>query len=99
MIILENWSIGFAEENPYTPPENRLVLVGEVYGHPEHPDGKIVRTSRIISVCKNIVNTAHNEYTLGQPSKDYVQWCKANGAHIPTEEEPIKIHKFKDAVV
>lgn len=28
---------------------------------------------------------------LGEPKKDYVQWCKKIGAHIPTKENPFKI--------
>jgi hypothetical protein len=66
-------------------------LSGEVYGHDRFPDGDNITTSTIIKVEGNVVNTfSGSKYELGQPSADYVEWCREQGCHIPTPEEPIK---------
>jgi len=97
IIKIENWCV-VSDITPYTAPEAiYLRLNGEVFGHPQFPDGHIVSTSYIMSVDKNIVTTyTGNKYKLGKPLETFVQWCKDNGVHVPTENEPIKI---RDEVV
>jgi hypothetical protein len=65
-------------------------LSGQVYGHPSFDDGEIIHTSDIKSVDGNKVSTRNSVYTLGKPDPKFVEWCKANGCHVPTKEEPIK---------
>lgn len=45
------------------------VIIGEVYGHPSHLDGKVIRTSRVarLDIENNLVITQNSSYILGQP--------------------------------
>lgn len=90
MIKLENWSVGCLD--PYAPPEYGICLQGDVTGHPRLPDGPCT-TSPIVAVNGREVTThSGNVYTLGTPHPEYMEYCKRAGRHIPTEEEPIKVH-------
>lgn len=96
MIRLENWYITSDINNGYQAPESvAMRLCGNVYGHPvkRHVDGKLITTSAISDVNGTRVTTrSGNEYFLGTPSAEYVEWCKTNNKHVPTLDEPIKLH-------
>ena len=88
---LENWSVA-GSAYQYTPPERQIRwLQGKVYGHPTRQDGRWVRTSDIVNVEGNVVFTRNSVYTLGEPDPKFVAWCRENGHHVPTSEEPIKV--------
>lgn len=73
MVRIENWSI-VEIADPYTAPEARsCALAGEIYGHPHFPDGKNIRTSRIIGVSKEkeIVKCSSRDYVLGEIDPGY----------------------------
>lgn len=90
---LENWSV-VAEENPYIPPECQTVyLQGNVYNHPKFQNGERITTSRITKVEGRLIHTRNSIYKLGHESDVYRQWCKDNHVHVPTVEEPIRIHE------
>ena len=88
---IENWVI-VSENSPYTPPEQiRRMVKGEVFGHHRFPDGARVHTSCIQKVDGTQVTTRSGSvYTLGTPAAYYVDWCRRNGCHVPTPEEPIR---------
>ena len=89
---LENWSVvsPFEDADPYREPWQ--FLSGEVYGHENYDDGTEITTSRIIEVRGRFIETSSESvYELGKAGKFYVEWCKEQGCHIPTEEEPIKL--------
>jgi hypothetical protein len=67
MIELNNWSTTTRDEDPYTPPECKSTcLQGNVFGHPNFPDGDHVITSRIVSTNKRIITTySGHQYRLG----------------------------------
>lgn len=90
MYTLRNWSL-VSDGCPYIPPESRKIfLSGEVYGH-EKKDGSIIKTSYIVDVSGDLVITRSGSiYKLENPSEDYINYCKKNNLHIPTEKEPIK---------
>jgi len=94
---LENWSIvagSLTAASPYVPPEARLIcLQGEVYNHPNFPNGTDVVTSFVRGVEGREVTTySGSVYTLGYPNPEFVEWCKKEGCHVPTENEPVIIH-------
>lgn len=97
MVKLEDWAVGVEPKdyNPYTPIEHQHTrLSGLVYEHALHKDGKRVKTSRILKVDGNVVETESGTlYELGECNKDYVEWCKQYGCHVPTKEEPILCKK------
>lgn len=85
MVKLENWSIICINDNGYTPPEaKRFALRGNVFGHPNHNDGKCVVTSNIKSIdSKNsIAITNSREYTLGEMEKEYKEFLISQGKSI-----------------
>ncbi len=95
---LENWSISNIPQGPYNAPETFLhTLSGEVFGHPGFEDGERVSTSAIkrvstLSVGGTEIQTESGSvYILGEPAEAYVEWCREQGCHIPTPEEPIKM--------
>jgi hypothetical protein len=92
MMQIENWSIT-GNPDVYDAPECRRVrLKGNVFGHPLHSEGKFVCTSDIRQVRGSEVTTnSGSVYILGTPCKEYVDFCRAEGCHIPTPEEPIKM--------
>ena len=69
---LERWSMVRCG-GPYTPPELRShVIEGEIHGHPDHADGTIVTTSRIVEARDGRVRTQSGSvYALGEPHPDY----------------------------
>jgi len=101
MYRLEDWYItgkfATAFDHKYLAPEQvKLYLTGKVYGHERYSDGFDVRTSAILEVNnENRVITTYNgsKYLLGKPSESYVNWCAENNVHVPTDKEPIKLHK------
>ena len=90
---IEQWSITAVQRSLYDPPEaQRFRLQGKVYGHPLHTDGKSLVTSDIVHVEGAHVETHSGSfYVLGEPNEKYVEWCREQGHHVPTPEEPIKI--------
>jgi hypothetical protein len=99
--ILENWQIITDDrliqdlEDGYKAPEMYPIYIqGDVYGSDQFMDGKFIATSMVQSVNGNCVTTKSGSvYQLGKPDEDYVKWCKDNGHHVPTENEPIKLKK------
>jgi hypothetical protein len=88
-----NWSLQGVQSSPYDAPETRVVRIsGQVFGHPKFYHGKRITTSNIVSIngCE-ITTLSGSVYQLGRPDEKYVEWCREQGCHIPTEEEPIKI--------
>ena len=63
---IENWSIVY-KPDPYVAPEARRPrLSGTVTGHPLHPDGAQVTTSRIVAVEGGLIITSSgSRYQLG----------------------------------
>jgi len=93
MYRIENWSLG-SRDHPCTAPEIRShYLKGSVYGHPNFPEGYEVDTSAIEEIHDGgIVETRSGSmYELGTPNPEYIEWCKEQGCHVPTKEEPIRI--------
>ena len=90
MYRLESWSTD--NGGPYIAPENQwLCLRGNVYNHPEYNDGRHIHTSAIKSVDGNKITTETGSvYILGEPEKEFVEYCKTRGGHVPTKEVPIK---------
>jgi hypothetical protein len=96
IVNMENWSVT-GDYDEYTPPELRHhYLQGNVYGHPKHKDGNYLHSSFIVNVIGRTVETNNTTYKLGQPDPEFVEWCKAQGCHVPTEEEPIKFRKINN---
>ena len=89
---IEFWSI-YSDNSLYDAPECRKFSIqGKVYGHSEFKDGKPIRTSDVVNVMGCEVHTQSGSvYTLGEPNPAYVQWCKHNGRHVPTPDQPIKL--------
>jgi len=68
---LENWSI---THGLYKAPEQGGRLVGNVYGHPRHFDGKLVRTSRVVEVdpvAQTVRTHSGSIYELGTVDPGY----------------------------
>ena len=87
---LENWSTRGL--NNYQPPERQTIRIqGAVYDHPTRPDGQHITTSSVVNVEDGKVTTRNSVYTLGEPDPKFVEWCRENGHHVPTHEEPIKV--------
>jgi len=87
---LENWSVT-GSDDPYQPPECQTRrLRGEVFGHPKFVDGEHITTSSVVSAGSGTVTTRNSVYMLGEPNPKYVEWCRENGHHVPTLEEPMK---------
>lgn len=91
MYKIEDWSVKVKDDG-YTPPEQqRLCLHGKIQDHPRFPPTKNVLTSPISSVDGRVVTTSSGSvYELGTPNAEYMDWCRENGKHVPTEDEPIK---------
>ena len=96
--ILKDWHMGVSVkydlelDDPYKAPEQLSKKIsGQVYGHPDYPNGKRIRTSDIKKVEGNIITTkSGHEYELGKANTDYMEWCEREGYHVPTKQEPIK---------
>jgi len=92
-IRIEQWS---TYADPHHAPEIRTVsLVGNVYGHPNHPDGYKVRTSDIIRADGRTVHTTSGHiYVLGEIDPAFVVWMREN--KIPFDPtNPIKVYNEK----
>jgi hypothetical protein len=88
---LENWAIT-SVGGEYDPPEcRRRQIQGCVYDHPTRPDGEYIRTSDVRAIEGCEVTTRNSVYTLGEPDPKYVEWCRQNGCHVPTPEQPIEV--------
>lgn len=89
IVSLDLWYVSYSESvDAFTAPElYAQVLVGKVYGHPhpDHYDGKDVRTSEIISQGRlnefSTVETKNTIYLLGTMEPGYKEWCDKNN-HI-----------------
>lgn len=90
---LENWGVIGSVLDPYMPPELQVkMLVGVVDDHPTLGKNAEIRSSRIEKVEGNKVTTySGSVYELGTPHPEFVEFCKLNGVHVPTPEEPIKL--------
>lgn len=94
-IKMTNWSAGERAEDAYLAPEiRRLCLQGDVKDHPTLEAGRIT-TSGIVGVNGKFITTESGSvYELGDVQPAYLEWCKEQKSmHIPTAEEPIKLHK------
>ena len=69
---IENWSI-IGIGDPYLAPElRRIRLMGNVYGHLRHYDGKLIITSTIVGELDGDVLTASgSRYVLGSINREY----------------------------
>lgn len=91
---IENWVICIPEANQYMPPEAlRSYIHGDVYECENYDDGDSISTSYIVRKGPEpdtVVTYSGSVYRLGEPKPSFVEWCKENGFHVPTPEEPIK---------
>ena len=88
---LEGWSITNGA-SPYTPPEFRHIrLEGTVFNHALQADGTFIATSHVVEAAGNLIQTASGTwYSLGQPSKHYLDWLATQGiAFDPVS--PVKV--------
>jgi len=83
---IENWALHYINNFDFS----KGILSGQIYGSTKYKDGSWIRTSRIQKVEGRFVYTLNSVYELGEPSDDYVEWCKDEGTYVPTEEEPIR---------
>lgn len=82
MAHLEQWSLNSGAVSPYTAPELATQhLHGIVSNHPNCPDGDVVTTTSVeeIDFAARAARTRNTEYTLGEPSADWLKWCEDNG--------------------
>ena len=97
IIRFENWATGV---DPYTAPECRgLQLIGNVYGHPSHYPGKLVRTSNIVSV-DGLLGTTYSgsQYRLGEPDLEWLKYLEKEGLIFdPTNPIKMKSPEGKDS--
>jgi hypothetical protein len=77
-VKLQDWSCW---SDPYAAPEIRTTcLVGRVYGHHREPDGKKVKTSRIVDADGRLVTTSSGTvYRLGRIDPKYRRWLRKEG--------------------
>lgn len=92
---LEQWSVcHHPDDSPWLAPEQKgISLQGEVFGDSRgRSDGCRIVTTNIKSIVGRRVTTESGSiYDLGSPSDDYIRFCVAEGHHVPTHEEPIRI--------
>lgn len=83
---LENWEVSMREGPPYTDPAILpRYLVGDVYGHPKHHDGKRITTGTVRGAEGRVAWSRRTAYELGVPSEGYATWCRENGVTIDPE--------------
>lgn len=71
-IRIENWCLGGGNPVYQAPELMNVHIFGEVYNHPEFPQGYPVRTSYIVGIEGDKVRTVSGSlYTLGEPNSDY----------------------------
>lgn len=84
-INMVRWAV-IGDTCPYSAPEIRSRhLQGIVYNHPDHRDGTLVTTSRIISFnveTREVLTENGRTYVLGEPRKEYMDWCEKNGVEL-----------------
>lgn len=88
-VRLEQWSVYL---DPFKAPEScDKRLVGRVYGHKRHKDGKMVTTSRFVAASGRVVTTASGTvYRLGRICPKYRAWLRENG--IPYDSKrPVRV--------
>lgn len=78
---LENWFVRqVLDSDGYKAPEQcPPCLAGEVYEHPKHEDGKLIKTSVIVDSDREsntITTKSGNVYTLGKVDPSYMEWLK-----------------------
>lgn len=44
------------------------VVVGVIEGHPDFPDEALLRTSRVVNITEDLLETRNSLYTLGKPA-------------------------------
>lgn len=90
---IENWRLVGDQQGLYDAPETRrLQISGQVFGNPKHTAGKRIITSHLVAVSGCEIETVSGSvYQLGRPADEYVEWCRENGCHVPTPDEPIKL--------
>lgn len=78
LIKIENWSIITTKKNLYATSEGiPLRLIGNVYGHPQHYEGRFVETSNIIASSGKYVKTkSGSSYILGNICPKYSSWLR-----------------------
>lgn len=89
---LEQWGVCVRMNDSYQAPElGGMCLEGVVSGHPRFPNNHAITTSLVKKLHKDNTVETHSGsvYELGEPSADYVNWCKKQGCHVPTKEQPI----------
>ena len=69
---IEGWSL-IGDFDPYQAPELQSVkLLGHVYGHPMHYDGKRVMTSSIVGeIDEDVITASGSRYVLGSADPEY----------------------------
>ena len=69
---IEGWSL-IGSFDPYQAPELQSVkLLGHVYGHPNHHDGKLVMTSNVTGIVnEDIITSSGSRYALGAIDSEY----------------------------
>ena len=91
IVRIECWSIIDYSNDPFLAPEaNGICLRGQVYGHPDKPDEKFVKTSMVKEVQGNKVFTLNSIYELGEPDPDFIKWMEMEGLSFDPEN-PIKL--------
>jgi hypothetical protein len=92
--VLDNWSVRSDAPGPYEAPETKGIQVsGNVFFSPKLKDGERVTTSYVVAISGLEISTSNGSiYRLGMPDEGYMEWCREHDCHIPTPEEPIKLH-------
>ena len=69
---IEGWSL-IGDFDPYQAPELQSVkLLGHVYGHPNHHDGKLIMTSNVTGIVDDdIIIYSGSRYVLGAIDPEY----------------------------
>ncbi len=90
-VRIRNWAV-VTKGGPYQAPECcRSGILGDVYNHPEFPDGSKVRTSHIVSAKGRLIQCHSRQYLLdGPPCEGYVKYCYENKILLDLEN-PIKV--------
>lgn len=90
VVFIDDWDLG--EIRAMSP---EAILASKLFGYKAiHglKDGERVETSPIIGFDgEHALTLSGGKVKLGKPKKDYVEFCKKVGCHVPTEEEPMKV--------
>jgi hypothetical protein len=92
--VIEDWSTTTRDDldiRPFLAPECRTVSIqGRCPNRPgfEHA----ILTSPIVRVeGRRVFTQTGSRYVLGKPAKSFVEFCRANGHHVPTHKHPLKL--------